>query len=95
MNERTIIQNTDVVKKDANTLASNAVKLDSVKHSIEYALNESKQSWEQSQADASQFTQELEKDIQYLEQIITCNKEFAAAIENYMIATNQTSTKTI
>lgn len=90
-----LINNTSAVRTQAEQLAANSIKLESVKHSIEYALNESRQSWEQSQADATKFTTELDKDIEYLENIIACNKEFAEAIENYMKATETTGSKTI
>ena len=90
-----LINNTSAVRTQAERLAANSIKLESVKHSIEYALNESRQSWEQSQADATKFTTELDKDIEYLENIIACNQEFAEAIENYMKATETTGSKTI
>ncbi len=90
-----LINNTSAVRTQAEQLAANSIKLESVKHSIEYALNESRQSWEQSQADATKFTTELDKDIEYLENIIACNQEFAEAIENYMKATETTGSKTI
>ena len=60
-----LINNTSAVRTQAEQLAANSIKLESVKHSIEYALNESRQSWEQSQADATKFTTELDKDIEY------------------------------
>jgi len=89
-----IITDTATVKVESENLASNAVQLESVKVTIENALNETKAAWEQSQADAQTFTQGLTDDIQFLEEVIACNKDFANAIQNYMEATEKTAAQT-
>ena len=90
-----IITNTATVKTSSEELAQNAVQLESVKTSVEYSLNEVKTAWEQTQADAQTYTQAMQKDIETLSEIIACNKDFANAIQNYMEATEKTSSQTV
>lgn len=90
-----LINNTTAVKAAAEQISNNTVQLESARQSIEHALNETRQSWEQSQADAQTFTKALDENVQYLGEIIGCNKDFAIAIENYMTATEQTSSQTL
>ena len=93
--EEIVITNIDTVKADATELRDQAAKLEEIKTTIDTALNETKTAWEQSQADAQKYSQELTDDMKYLTELISCNKDFSVAIINYIEATKTTSTKTI
>lgn len=84
------INNTAQAISDASELATNATELSSVTDSIEYILGEIGAYWEQSQEDAQSFTKGLEQNVETLQTIVECNKEFSQVIEKY--AENQEKT---
>lgn len=84
------INNTGQVINDAEEVATNAVKINSVAESIDYILTEVKGYWEQSQQDAQNFYNGLLQNVGILKTIAECNKDFSTTITKY--AENQEKT---
>lgn len=84
------INNTGQVKNDAEEIATNAIKINSVAESIEFILTEVKGYWEQTQQDAQTFYTGLEQNVGILKTIAECNKDFSTTITKY--AENQEKT---
>lgn len=89
------IKNVSKVISSAETLASGTVKLDSARESIDYILNELNQYWAETQQDAQTFAEGLKKNVERIQTMVECNKEFATAITNYAEAQQKTSTSAI
>lgn len=90
-----IINNTATVKSKAEELITESEKLESVKSSIEYILNELNEYWDANQEDQQQFYNGLKQNLTELETIYTCNNEFSNAMVEYMEVTDKTSATTI
>lgn len=84
------INNTAQAISDAEEIATNAIEINSVAESIEFILSEVKGYWEQTQQDAQVFSAGLEKNLETLNNIVECNKEFSQVITKY--AENQDKT---
>jgi hypothetical protein len=90
-----IINDTATVKSKSSDLISEAVKIESVKDSIDYVLNELNEYWNATQEDQQIFYNGLKSSVAELEIIHTCNQEFANAMIEYMEVTDKTSAKTL
>lgn len=90
-----IINNTSVVKQNAEELISESEKMSSVKDSIEYILGELNEYWEATQQDQQTFYNGLKSDVEALATVHTCNSEFANSMIEYMEVTEKTSQETI
>lgn len=90
-----IINNTETVKNKAEELITESTKLQSVRESIDYILNELNEYWSATQQDQQSFYNELKNNMENLETVYTCNQEFADAMIEYMEVTNKTSQTTV
>jgi len=90
-----IINNTATVKSASQDLITEAKKIESVKESIEYILNELNEYWSATQEDQQSFYKGLQDSVGSLETIHTCNQEFANAMIDYMEITDKTSANTL
>ena len=93
--DQIIINNTDQVKSDAEELITTTAKIDSVKESIEYILDELNAYWEATQTDQQAFYSGLKADAEALTTIDECNIEFANAMIEYMDVTKDVSSQTV
>ena len=87
--------NSDVGNEAANEMINNAKAINSAKETIQYALNEIKEAWEQDSPDASTYTNAIEKNISDLAMLVENSNEFASAIICYCNATKQISNRSV
>ena len=90
-----IINNTEKVIEDANSLISNSEKMNEISSSITKILNELAPLWESSQSDAISYNTNLRKNQELVNAISSCNSEFSTAMVNYINIVNDLSKKTV
>lgn len=89
------ITDTAGVKAKAETLITEAEKIQSVKDSIDYILSELNEYWSAVQEDQQVFAKNLKENVTSLETIYTCNQEFSHSMIDYMEVTDKTSAQTV
>ena len=89
------INETSTVKNSAEELIKNTTTTLKIKTSIDNILETLNQYWQLQQEDAQSFYKGLQKNSEYLENMVNCNRGFSDAIIIYIETNEKVSSRTV